>query len=394
MTNGVNANSTIQQIAYNDPDLIQQVSLDLAMRARGGIAIYLAVWSITAVWADIIQTNPTFFYFNTFVLATISIMRASHYILFTRYHFNSHKMYTCLVSLILIGALHWGLMSAWIIFTPSYQLLHTPYMIILAAVAIGGSAILSISGVIRVWFPLFIFIPSFATGIFIGGAEYYVLAILLVFALFYIFEASRVSLNDYGNAISCRKEADTRAKEMELLSITDPLTGLNNRMHFNDKFLAEWNRCGRLKLPLSIMMVDLDNFKQLNDSYGHLAGDKCLREVPKVMKAEIKRDTNSIARYGGEEFVVILSGQDLAASTKFAQKLINNIAKINLTWEQKHISVSCSVGLASMIPDKYINSQLLLKAADDAMYQAKHNGRNQYYVAQDLVETTKISQVK
>jgi diguanylate cyclase (GGDEF)-like protein len=165
-------------------------------------------------------------------------------------------------------------------------------------------------------------------------------------------------------------------------------------MHFNDKFLAEWNRCGHLKLPLSIMMVDLDNFKQLNDSYGHLAGDKCLREVAKVMKAEIKRDTDSIARYGGEEFVVIISGQDLAASTKFAQKLINNIAEINLTWEQKTISVSCSIGLASMVPDKNINNQLLLKATDDAMYQAKLNGRNQYYIAQDLIETTKIAGVK
>lgn len=366
------------------PDFKQQICKDLTIRARGGIAIYLAVWLITAIWADIPQTNPFFFYVNTLLMATIGIIRVIHYRMFIRDDFNIRRLYFWLVFLILIGAFHWGLLSAWIIFGSQYQSLYYPYMIILPAFAIGGSAVLSISRIIRILYPLFIFIPSVSAAIIIGGSENYILVLLLFFALFYVFEASRVSSRDYRDAIDSRWEAYNRAKQMEQLSITDQLTGLHNRMYFSKSFPREWKRCSRLKIPLSALLIDLDHFKVINDSYGHIAGDECLIKVAAVMKSEIKRDTDIVARYGGEEFIIILPDLSLSLSTEFAKRLVRRIAEIDIFWEGKRIHVTCSIGLASLVPDPDIDSQLLLKAADDAMYQAKEKGRNQYCISQQI----------
>jgi diguanylate cyclase (GGDEF)-like protein len=365
-------------------DFKQQVSLDLTVRGRGGIVIYLAVWLITAVWSGIEQTNPIFFYLNTFLIAAIAVMRFVHYRLVMSRNLNAQSMYSCLVFLILIGALHWGILSAWVIFGSSHQSLYYPYMMILSALAIGGTAILSISSTVRILYPLFISLPSVAMGIIIGGPENLVLVTLLTFALLYVFETSRVTSKDYRNAFDSRKEADKRAIQMEQLSITDQLTGLHNRLYFSKSYPQEWKRCSRLKIPLSVLLIDLDHFKRINDSYGHIVGDECLIKVANVMKSEIKRDTDVVARYGGEEFIILLPDLDLRSATDFAKRLVQNIEQIELFLEGKPIYVSCSIGLASIVPDQIIDNQLLIKAADDAMYEAKSRGRNQYCVAEEL----------
>lgn len=366
------------------PNFTQQTLIDLALRARGGIVIYLAVWLITAIWAGIPQKSPYFFYLNTSLMAVIAAFRIINYRIIKCHDLNTRSMYIWLVVLILIGALHWGILSAWVIYGSSYQDLYYPYMIILSAFAIGGSVILSISQTIRILYPLFIFIPTFITGIIIGGSENHVLATLLVFSLFYVFEASRVSRKDYRSAIHSRWQADERAKQMEQLSITDQLTGLHNRMYFSKSYPQEWKRCSRLEVPLSILLIDLDYFKLINDSYGHIAGDNCLIEVAKAIKSTFKRETDVIARYGGEEFIIILPDLDVALSAEFAKKVVMKIAELELFWEDKKINVTCSIGVASIIPNQKIDSQLLIKAADDAMYQAKAGGRNQYYISQEL----------
>ena len=209
---------------------------------------------------------------------------------------------------------------------------------------------------------------------------------LLTFALLYVYEASRLSRRDYWNARLNQREADIKASQMEKLSITDPLTGLHNRMHLNKQFSSQWKRCGRSNSPLSVMLIDLDHFKLVNDTYGHIAGDECLKKVSNVLKAEIKRDTDTLARYGGEEFVVLLPDTDLLLSSQLCEILVNKIAAIEFIWENKKIHLSASIGVASMIPDVNADNQILLKSADEAMYQAKAQGRNRYCIFSKAVE--------
>jgi diguanylate cyclase (GGDEF)-like protein len=365
---------------FNDPILAKQFRFDLTMRARGGIFIYLVIWLITSFWSDIIQTNPFSFYLNTLIIFIITVMRIVHYALYTFRNLRTQRMHSWLVFLILVGALHWGVLSAWVVFVSSIESLHYLYLMIISAFALGGTTILSISSTIRKLYPLFIFLPPLIAGLIFGDKDIYLFAILIIISLMYIFEATLFSHHDYWNAIINYKEADVRARQMKELSITDQLTGLHNRMYFNNRLGKEWKRCSRLKSSLSIMLIDLDHFKLINDNFGHIAGDECLKMVGEVLRTEIKRDSDVTARYGGEEFVVILPNTNLALSCKIAEKLIKKIAEIELTWESKKIFFTCSIGLASMVPDKSMNSEQLLKAADETMYQAKEQGRNQYCV--------------
>lgn len=375
----------MQITSEKKPKMNKQALKDLTIRSRGGIIIYLIVWFVTATWADILQVSPEFFYFNSILFIVISALRTLHNLVLTkRSDLDTAFMYHCLISLILFGAFHWGILSAWIIFGGSYQELHYPYIIILAAFAIGGTSILSISRLISVLYPLFIFVPSLIIGFVAGGTENYVLIFLALLSIIYVLEASRASHNDYHAAIYNHMIADERAKMLEELSTTDQLTGLKNRMYFNNQFAEKWNNCIRFQLPIAILMIDLDHFKKINDTYGHLSGDECLKRVAMVLKSEIQRSTDTVARYGGEEFVVILPDTDPIDTATIAEILVESISRIELFLKNTAVPVTCSIGVACTVPDYHDNAEALLISADNALYQAKEQGRNQYCISDEL----------
>lgn len=254
-------------------------------------------------------------------------------------------------------------------------------MIILAAFALGGTAILGISFFTSILYPLLIYVPTVSIGLIFIGKEDQMLAVLALFSTIYVLEAARVSRRDYWTAIKSSKEAEDRAAQLEKLSITDPLTGLYNRMYFNDHFVEEWSRCSRLQIPLSLLMIDLDHFKSINDRYGHMAGDTCLKEGSSVLRQKVQRITDTVVRFGGEEFVILLPNTDEKAATAIAQALLKAISEITPTWGEGSSSVNCSIGLASIVPDHRKTRERLLKAADVALYQAKSQGRNRYCAA-------------
>jgi diguanylate cyclase (GGDEF)-like protein len=256
-------------------------------------------------------------------------------------------------------------------------------MIILAAFALGGTATLSISRAVGILYPIFVYAPSIVSLLVLDyQSDYRLLAVLAIFSMVYVIDASRQSGSDYWEAIGNHQIAEERAELLEQLSITDPLTQLKNRMYFNKRYEDEWKRCNRLKIPLSVMMLDLDHFKHINDHYGHLFGDECLRTVAAELKAQIPRTTDTIARYGGEEFVVLLPDTNLEHAENIADRLVSSIASLQITHTDETITVTCSIGIACTIPNHHMNNQSLLRMADDALYQAKNNGRNQSVTAQ------------
>lgn len=200
------------------------------------------------------------------------------------------------------------------------------------------------------------------------------------FALLYVLEASRLSRDDYWTAIASQKVAEDQASVMEKLSITDQLTRLNNRMYFENRFIEEWDRCGRMNVPMAIFMIDLDHFKVINDTYGHAAGDECLVKVAAALRSEMKRTIDTVVRYGGEEFIIMIAVTDVNALPAMAERLVHAVAGVNMSRGKQQISVSCSIGLASTIPSRGANKDKLLMAADKALYEAKETGRNRYCI--------------
>jgi diguanylate cyclase (GGDEF)-like protein len=362
------------------PELKTQVLEDLTTRARGGIVVYLAVWLITASWYDVASIGIKFFWVNTTVLVLLSLARFLHF----RRTFSRKQterdidlLINSLVLLILANGFHLGLQATWILLHQEYAPLHYPTLITIAAVALGGTVTLSISSRVRIFYPLLIFVPPMGSLILLDPTpEHLFLAILALFSLIYITDAARLTSRDYWEAINSHQIAEQRATQLEQLSITDPLTQLKNRMYFNKRYREEWKRCNRHEVPLSVLMIDLDHFKQINDTYGHLFGDECLREVAATLRRQVPREIDVIARYGGEEFIVLLPGTALNDAERIAGKLVKAIADMNLNTNQDAVSLTCSIGVSCVIPDHRGNGDALLNAADGALYAAKANGRN------------------
>lgn len=176
------------------------------------------------------------------------------------------------------------------------------------------------------------------------------------------------------------KELEEKNEKLQLLSSLDGLTGLFNRRYFDDSFKKEWKQGIRDKSPLSLLIIDIDFFKQYNDCYGHLSGDDCLRNVAGALYEALLRPVDIITRYGGEEFTAILPNTDPLGAEMVAQRMMKNVAGLEI---QRNLSsvvecVTVSIGGASIVPDKSTVFTSLLDKADKALYLAKEEGRNRY----------------
>jgi diguanylate cyclase (GGDEF)-like protein len=178
-------------------------------------------------------------------------------------------------------------------------------------------------------------------------------------------------------------EALKRANdELQRLVILDGLTQIANRRHFDQCLAQQWKRSLREQIPLSLILADIDYFKQYNDLCGHLAGDRCLQQVAQTMGNMIKRPSDLVARYGGEEFIILLPNTDLTGATQLAEAVRLAVERLTIIDEPtpacQHVTLS--LGVASMIPGPGESVETLVKIADQALYQAKAQGRNQVCV--------------
>ena len=153
------------------------------------------------------------------------------------------------------------------------------------------------------------------------------------------------------------------------LSTTDGLTGLANRRQFDAVFAAEWARCERNRLPLTLIMLDVDWFKKYNDYYGHQTGDECLVRIAGVIKASARRAGDLAARYGGEEFTLILPGVDRGAAPRLAETLRSSVESLGIAHAETALGkVTVSAGVATVQPVSLMDGSVLLRAADEALY--------------------------
>ncbi len=359
---------------------------DLTNRAKSGIMAYMFVWLLIAFTFDLPNQHPTMFYLNTMMLLVILLSRVIHYLVMRRSSApNVSLMNQWLVITVLAAAVQWGGMIAWVMQDPSLAHLKIIFFLTLPAFGLGGACTLSISSEIRTLYPSLMFAPLIAGLMLEGGRENYLLVGLLLFSLIYIFSSTRVTHNDYWEAITNHMVAEERAELMEKLSTTDPLTQLKNRMYFDSEYSKEWKRSSRMKCPISVLMLDLDFFKKINDTYGHVFGDEVLRSVAAVIGKEAQRPTDCVARYGGEEFVILLPNTDAKGAKIIAERMLSAVSKIELAASGTPVRITCSIGGATDIPNHRIDRSELIRQADTALYHAKNAGRNRYSQAKDIV---------
>ena len=178
------------------------------------------------------------------------------------------------------------------------------------------------------------------------------------------------------------QKLQTANQALEQLATTDSLTQIANRRHFDQSLNAEWQRLARSQQPLALILCDIDFFKRYNDTYGHLAGDRCLAQVAQILNESIQRSTDLAARYGGEEFALLLPNTTQAGAITVAQLLLHQLQQHHLPHTASAVAahITLSLGIASLIPNQGTTPQTLIQAADQALYQAKAAGRNTYRV--------------
>ena len=203
------------------------------------------------------------------------------------------------------------------------------------------------------------------------------------------FNTRAASLRDAFAGLEARVAERTRALEaangeLERVAMLDGLTHIANRRRFDAVLQHEWRRCQREHQPMSLLMLDVDDFKAYNDEYGHQAGDEVLIRIAAACEGAMKRSTDTAARYGGEEFAIILANTDSAGALRIAEAVAVAVRDAGIPHRRATAAnvVTVSVGVATVVPDSPLGPETLIARADQALYAAKRAGRNRIEVAQ------------
>ncbi len=295
-----------------------------------------------------------------------------------------------------ISGLVWASLS--LLFDPTWA---SPYQVMLCLIYTG-----IIAGAFNTNISLFVAFPAFylppaacLTYIMLNqaGTGFLQLATLLVIYIVLMYVSALRLHNRLAQTLEIRFENESMAKaladsnlQLTQFADTDELTGLYNRRAMNRCLASEWNRHLRIKQPFSLLFIDLDFFKQYNDTYGHDGGDQCLIRVAQLLKNHAKRSIDMAARFGGEEFAVILPETDEASALKIAEEIRADIDCLQIPHSSSTIAdhVTLSIGVATLIPERPDNERLLCLSADEALYQAKNRGRNRVIHAKHLFDST------
>jgi len=172
-------------------------------------------------------------------------------------------------------------------------------------------------------------------------------------------------------------------EEIRILSITDPLTGCYNRTYMVEQLNNEIKRTRRYRHCLSLVMVDIDHFKHVNDQYGHLTGDLVLKKLAAILKDTIRQDIDWVLRYGGEEFILVLPETDGQGAEALAERLRDHIATQSFDLNHHQFSITASFGIACITPETppdQCTMETIINRADGMLYRSKRNGRNRVYL--------------
>ncbi|MDK9712171.1 diguanylate cyclase [Acidaminobacter sp.] len=180
------------------------------------------------------------------------------------------------------------------------------------------------------------------------------------------------------NREAAQQELSKLNQELSALSEMDGLTGIANRRRFDEFYLQEWGRAKRAKEPLTLLMIDIDYFKQYNDTYGHITGDEMIIRIASLISQNVKRTSDLVARYGGDEFIVLLSNTDEPGALKVASSIRSTLSSAGILHERSPLGgvATLSIGMSTCIPGASMSLAEHIQSVDAALYEAKQAGRN------------------
>ncbi|WP_455755527.1 diguanylate cyclase [Sulfurimonas sp.] len=217
-----------------------------------------------------------------------------------------------------------------------------------------------------------------------------ILVLIILTMQIILYSVFRSIQSDHTKLEVAGKKLKKLNKQLENVSYTDSLTSMHNRRYFNLIYDKELKRAKRTHSHITFMMLDIDYFKQYNDTYGHIEGDAALKSVAKVLKDTLQRPSDFVFRLGGEEFGVILTQTDESNSAKLADEICEAVRSREIKHEGSKVNefLTISIGVVCCIADDALNEDILLSRADEMLYNAKEDGRNRFVITSNVSDAT------
>ncbi|WP_196140264.1 GGDEF domain-containing protein [Aliikangiella sp. G2MR2-5] len=358
-----------------EASLERRIDMDILYRSLPGVYIYAFIWPAIFIPTGFYQVSPLICWGVAAAQLFLSVARLVQ-ARFTKvwYHGSESRWFYILATLSLFQAALWGMLFWFALVLPEFETIQN--MVTMAIIGMSSGAMISLSPKIKFASlnVLFLILPGFMASIFVNSD----IAMTIIIAVygFYLLRLGLRSHEEYIRAFRIEFQLESQKREAEHLNKIDPLTMIYNRGHFNASFELIWNNCIRARTPVSLLLIDVDHFKQVNDKHGHLFGDECLVYIANTISNSAKRATDLIARYGGEEFAVLLNDTELDEASILAEQIRLEVERGEFVYDGRQLKVTVSVGVACCHPKNGSHPNDLIEAADESLYRAKSSGRN------------------
>lgn len=356
-------------------DLRKGALRELERRAFFGSFIYPACWlgiSLSAGRATLEQ--PAFAWImgalTTLMLARC-VIHASFDHLLARADVWPRAVF---VATVLSTALTYGIATLLTLRLPELREMQYPMLISCGVICTTATMILAIDPILRFGIPVVMLLPI-AIGLALDETqEQMTLTILLIVNVGYLIVGSKDTHRDYWETVRVRESLRRQAAASELASRTDPLTGIPNRLFFDKVAQEAWVDFKTHGRGFSVVLLDVDHFKRVNDVHGHAVGDQCLVAVAAALQSVAQREEDLVARFGGEEFIALLIGSRGESAFELAERFLLAVSEVELVAEHGSLTLTCSAGVATVNTHSE-SIEEVIRRADTALYAAKRAGR-------------------
>ncbi len=363
----------------------QRVINDLRKRTTLGIIFYMLVPYCIFFTDNYLERHLKFSLLSLGTFTAICLFRLVHLSLSR----NCQEKFAPLNQRIFFGsvvstALIWGIIAASSLVQdgePKAQLLMT---ICTAGFCSGGVISFMPERRLAILYNLLMLLPAAAI-ILTKGENFTLGAAILLYSAYLVLITLRGN-DEYWTALENEFLLEKKSEELKQASRIDVLTNLFNRRHFDELFHLALGLCARRRTAITLIICDIDHFKKINDTFGHLAGDQFLKLIGQCLKEVFRRETDVVGRYGGDEFVILLPDEDIAAAKRLAGSFGRSVASTILDFNGAKIGSTVSMGMTCCIPQADQGPEVLIERADTALYMAKNAGRNRIIVHEEGLE--------
>lgn len=362
--------------------------IEVESRAFLGTFIYIPCWLGIAISTGVMGSAPQYSRYITITLCVFTFLRCILHFYFKKFiTYSEVSARLALVSLVLGAGFVIGCVTVLTMYVSELGPAFVSTVAICGVFCTAGTLILSIDPAIRYGMPVTMLGPAFFGFVCNPTTNNITLSVLVLLNLFYLLITSKRSHFDYWEGANTRSLLEKQSAFFKEQSLTDTLTQIPNRLSAQRRLADEWDKALQNNSKFTLLILDIDHFKLINDMYGHLFGDECLISVARTLD-ECLRDSDFLARYGGEEFIVTLPESSESEALVIAERLRLKLSLIDLNFQSEPVSITCSIGLATVAPYFDITDLgAAIDLADKALYQAKKRGRNRIVISGSLDES-------